>query len=56
MDEIIGNYQSGFRKNKSSTDYSFIIRQIMEKRYEYTTIISINIISIIDYKQAYDTV
>ncbi|KAF0770859.1 ribosome biogenesis protein TSR3 isoform X1 [Aphis craccivora] len=35
-DEIVGNYQIGFRKNKSTTDHIFVIRQIMEKSYEFT--------------------
>lgn len=30
-DEIVGNYQSGFRKNKSAIDHIFVIRQIMGK-------------------------
>ncbi|XP_022161478.1 uncharacterized protein LOC111027411 [Myzus persicae] len=33
-DEIVGDYQSGFRKNKSTTDHIFVLRQVMERSYE----------------------
>ena len=33
--EIIGEYQCGFRKGKSTSDNIFTIRQIIEKYYEY---------------------
>ena len=34
-EEIIGDYQGGFRTGRSTTDQLFIIRQIMEKAWEY---------------------
>jgi hypothetical protein len=33
--EIIGDHQCGFRRNISTTDQIFCIRQIMEKKWEY---------------------
>jgi sorting nexin-29 len=33
--DIIREYQCGFTRSKSTTDYIFTIRQIMEKYYEY---------------------
>jgi hypothetical protein len=32
IDEIIGDYQCGFRHNTSTTDQIFCIRQILEKK------------------------
>jgi hypothetical protein len=34
-DEIIRDHQSGFRRNKSTTDQIFYIRQLLEKKWEY---------------------
>jgi sorting nexin-29 len=31
MDEIVGEHQCGFRRNRSTTDQIFCIRQILEK-------------------------
>jgi hypothetical protein len=31
IDEIIGDHQCGFRRNRSTTDQIFCIRQILEK-------------------------
>ena len=33
--EIIGDYQCGFRRNRSTTDHIFCIRQVLEKKWEY---------------------
>jgi len=33
--EIVEDCQSGFRKNKSTTNYTFLVRQVIEKHYEY---------------------
>ena len=33
--EIIGEYQCGFRWNRSTVDHIFRIRQILEKNWEY---------------------
>jgi hypothetical protein len=31
VDEIIGDHQCGFRRNRSTTDQIFCIRQVLEK-------------------------
>jgi sorting nexin-29 len=36
VDEIIGDHQTGFRRNRSTTDKIFCIRQILEKKWEYS--------------------
>ena len=33
--EIIGEYQCGFRRNRSTIDHIFSIRQILEKKWKY---------------------
>jgi hypothetical protein len=33
-DEVIGDHQCGFRRNRSTTDHLFCIRQILEKKLE----------------------
>ena len=37
VEPTLGDYQSGFRPNRSTIDNIFILRQIMEKCYEYNT-------------------
>ncbi|KAL4100675.1 hypothetical protein QTP88_020709 [Uroleucon formosanum] len=49
----IGEYQSGFRKGKSTLDHIFTLRQIMAKFYEFDK--ELHLI-FIDYKQAYDSI
>jgi len=34
-EEVIGDHQCGFRRNRSTTDHIFCIRQILEKKWEY---------------------
>jgi sorting nexin-29 len=34
-EEIIGDHQCGFRRNRSTTDHMFCIQQILEKKWEY---------------------
>jgi hypothetical protein len=34
-DEIMGDHQCGFQRNRSTTDQIFYIRQILEKNWEY---------------------
>jgi hypothetical protein len=34
-DEIMGDHQCGFRRNRSTTDQMFYIRQILENKWEY---------------------
>ena len=49
----IGHYQAGFRKDKSTTDQIFCIRQIVQKSFE------LNVEThhlFIDFKAAYDTI
>jgi len=52
-EEIIGDYQSGFRPGRSTIDQIFTIRQIMEKAWEFN--ISIHQL-FVDFKQAYDSI
>jgi sorting nexin-29 len=53
VEEIIGDYQCGFRKGRSTTDQIFCLRMILEKACEY----KVDIHQLyIDYKQAYDTI
>ncbi|VVC36851.1 Hypothetical protein CINCED_3A001314 [Cinara cedri] len=52
-EEIIGEYQSGFRKGKSTIDHIFVIRQLMEKYYEYAKDLHMVFVK---YKQAYSSV
>ena len=33
--EIIGNRQCGFRRNRSTADHIFLIRSILEKKWKY---------------------
>jgi hypothetical protein len=52
-DEIIGDHQCGFWRNRSMTDQIFYIRQILEKKWEYNgTVHQL----FIDFKKAYDSV
>jgi hypothetical protein len=52
-DEIIGDRQCGFRRNRTTTDQIFYIRQILEKKWEYNgTVHQL----FIDFKKAYDSV
>jgi hypothetical protein len=50
-DEIIGDHQCGFRRNRSMTDQIFCIRQILEKKWEYN---GTGHQLLIDFKKAYD--
>jgi retron-type reverse transcriptase len=52
-DEIMGDDQCGFRRNRSTTDQIFYIRQILEKKWEYIgTVHQL----FIDFKKANDSV
>ncbi|KAJ4431338.1 hypothetical protein ANN_19935 [Periplaneta americana] len=53
VDEIIGDHQCGFRRNRSTIDQIFCIRQIMEKKWEYK---GTEHQLFIDFKKAYDSV
>jgi hypothetical protein len=52
-DEIIGDHQCGFQRNRSTSDQIFYICQILEKKLEYNgTVHQL----FIDFKKAYDSV
>jgi hypothetical protein len=53
VNKIIGNHQCGFRRNRSTMDQSFYIRQILEKKWEYNGMVHQ---LFIDFKKAYDSV
>jgi hypothetical protein len=53
VEEILGDYQCGFRKGRSTTDQIFCLRMILERACEY----KVDIHQLyIDYKQVYDTI
>jgi len=52
-EEVIGDHQCGFRRNRSTTDHIFCIRQILEKKWEYNEAVHH---LFIDFKKAYDSV
>ena len=52
-ENIIGNYQCGFWKNRSTINQIFILRQILEKTKEFG--IETHYL-FIDFKSAYDTI
>jgi hypothetical protein len=52
-DEIIGDHPCGFRRNGSTTDQIFCIRQILEKQWEYNSTVHH---LFIDFEKAYDSV
>jgi hypothetical protein len=53
VNEIIRDHQCGFRRNRSTMDPIFYIRQILEKKWEYNgTVHQL----FIDLKKAYDSI
>jgi hypothetical protein len=52
-EDVVGNYQAGFRRNKLATDQISSMKQILEKRYEYD--IDVHCI-FINFKQAFDSI
>jgi hypothetical protein len=53
INEITGDYQCGFRRNRLTTDQIFCIRQILEKEWEYNETVHQLFIA---FKKAYDSV
>jgi hypothetical protein len=49
-DEITGDHHCGFRRNRSTTDHIFYIRQILEKKWEFHGTVRQ---PFIDFKKAY---
>jgi hypothetical protein len=52
-ENVLGKYQCGFRKNRSTSDHIFIIRQMMEKHYEHNQDLHM---LFVDFKQAFDSI
>jgi hypothetical protein len=53
IEEISGDDKCGFRRNRSTTNQIFCIRQILEKKWEYNETVHQ---LFIDFKKAYDSV
>ena len=52
-ERVLGEYQAGFRKSRSTADQIFILRQILEKYWEFNK----NMWHVfVDFRQAYDSV
>ena len=51
--EIIGEYQYGFRRNRSTINHIFNTRQILEKNWEYNKDVCQ---LFIDFEKAYDSI
>jgi sorting nexin-29 len=52
-EEVMGDHQCGFRRNRSTTDHIFWMRQILEKNWEHNEAVHQ---LFIDFKKAYDSV
>jgi hypothetical protein len=52
-EEILGEYQARFRKNRSMIDQIFILRQLLQKTWEYNKNVHI---LFIDFKKAYNSI
>jgi hypothetical protein len=53
VDEIIGDHQCGFKRNRPTTDHIFCTRQILEKKWEYSgTVHQL----FLNFKKAYDSI
>lgn len=52
-EDILGDYQAGFRQNISTTDQIFILKQIFQKMWKFNR--EVNVL-FIDFKKAYDCI
>jgi len=52
-ENLLGEYQCGFRKNRSTSDQIFIIRQMIEKHYEHNQDLHM---LFVDFKQAFGSI
>ena len=52
-ENIIGDYQGGFRTNRSTTDQMFILRQIIQKHLEFDKEVHV---LFVDFRKAYDSI
>jgi hypothetical protein len=53
VNEVTEDHECGFRRNRSTTNHIFYIRQILEKKWEYNgTMHQL----FVDFKKAYDSV
>ena len=52
-EEVIGDHQSGFRRNRSTANHIFCTRQILQKKWEYNEAVHQ---LFIELKKAYDSV
>jgi predicted alpha/beta-fold hydrolase len=52
-EDILGDYQAGFRQNRSITDQIFILKQIFQKMWEFDREVHV---LFIDFKKAYDCI
>ncbi len=50
-EDILGDYQGGFRRNRSTSDQMFTVRQMMEKMWEHGQVMH-QLFE--DFKKAYD--
>jgi len=52
-EESIGDHQCGFRRNRSTTNHIFCIRQLLEKKWEYSEAVHQLFVG---FNKAYDSV